>query len=98
MHFALALSPTNISTPVSTPANSIFGLALFVLAVAAVIFTVVFSLLVFSVVRFRKRRDDDGREPPQIYGSNQVEFARTVIPTLIVVTLFITTARVIAGT
>jgi cytochrome c oxidase subunit 2 len=68
-----------------------------VLAVAAVIFTVVFSLLVFSVVRFRKRRDDDGREPPQIYGSNQVELAWTVIPTLIVVSLFMATARVIAG-
>jgi len=97
VHFASALSPTNIFAPVSTPANSIFGLALFVLAVAAVIFTVVFSLLVFSVVRFRKRRDDDGREPPQIYGSNQVELAWTVIPTLIVVTLFMATARVIAG-
>ena len=97
MHFALALSPTNIFAPVSTPANSIFELSLFVLAVAAVIFTVVFSLLVFSVVRFRKRRDDDGREPPQIYGSNQVELAWTVIPTLIVVTLFMATARVIAG-
>jgi cytochrome c oxidase subunit 2 len=68
-----------------------------VLAVTAVIFTVVFSLLVFSVVRFRKRTDDDGREPPQIYGSNQVELAWTVIPTLIVVTLFMATARVIAG-
>ena len=92
-----ALSPTNIFAPVSTPANSIFGLSLFVIAVSAVIFTVVFSLLVFSVVRFRKRRDDDGREPPQIYGSNQVELAWTVIPTLIVVTLFMATARVIAG-
>ena len=97
MHFALALSPTNIFSPISTPAISIFGLSLFVLAVAAIIFTVVFSLLVFSVVRFRKRRDDDGREPPQIYGSNQVELAWTVIPMLIVVTLFMATARVIAG-
>jgi cytochrome c oxidase subunit II len=97
VHFASVLSPTNIFAPVSTPANSIFGLSLFVLAVAAVIFTVVFSLLLFSVVRFRKRRDDDGREPPQIYGSNQVELAWTVIPTLIVVTLFMATARVIAG-
>jgi len=68
-----------------------------VLAVTAVIFAVVFSLLAFSVLRFRKRRDDDGREPPQIYGSNQVELAWTVIPMLIVVTLFMATARVIAG-
>jgi len=91
------LSPTSIFSPVSTPANSIFGLSLFVLSVTAFIFAVVFSLLVYSVVRFRKRRGDDGREPPQVYGSNQVELAWTVIPVLIVVTLFMATVRVLAG-
>ena len=90
------LSPTNIFAPVSTPADSIFGLSLFVLGVTAVIFVVVFSLLVYAVVRFRKRTDDDDREPPQVYGSNQVELAWTVIPVLIVVVLFLATARVIA--
>src|SRR6476660_9040345 len=93
---SLAQSPTTIFSPVSTPASSIFGLSLFVLTVAAVIFAVVFSLLVYSIVRFRRRRDDDGREPPQVYGSNQLELAWTVIPILIVVTLFMASARVIA--
>jgi len=91
------MNPTNIFAPVSTPAESIFGLSLFVLGVTAAIFAVVFSLLVYSVVKFRKRNDDDGREPPQLYGSNQVELAWTVIPVLIVVALFVATARVIAG-
>jgi cytochrome c oxidase subunit II len=93
---APTLSPTNIFAPVSAPAKSIFGLSLFVLAVTAGIFVVVFSLLAYSVVRFRKRTNDDGREPPQVYGSNQVEIAWTVIPVLIVVALFMATARVIA--
>ena len=92
-----ALRPTSIFSPVSTPAKSIFNLSLFVVGIAAVIFVIVFTLLTYSVIRFRKRRQDDGREPPQIYGSNQVELAWTVIPTLIVVTLFMATARVIAG-
>ena len=92
-----ALSPTSIFSPASTPADSIFGLSLFVLAVTAVIFVVVFSLLAYSVVKFRKRSGDDGREPPQVYGSNQVELAWTVIPVLIVVTLFMATVRVLAG-
>src|SRR6202048_4870807 len=92
-----SLSPTNIFAPVSTPAHSIFGLSLFVLAVTAAIFAIVFSLLVYCVVRFGKRTDDDGREPPQVYGSNQVELAWTVIPVLIVVVLFLATARVIAS-
>ncbi|PYX06500.1 MAG: cytochrome c oxidase subunit II [Acidobacteria bacterium] len=90
------LSPTNIFAPASTPAESIFGLSMFVLSVTAAIFVVVFSLLAYSAVKFRKRNNDDGREPPQVYGSNQVELAWTVIPILIVVALFMATARVIA--
>src|ERR1700724_3339965 len=90
------LSPTNIFAPASTPANSIFELSIFVLAVTAAIFVVVFTLLAYSVVKFRKRKKDDGHEPPQVYGSNQVEVAWTVIPILIVVALFMATARVIA--
>jgi cytochrome c oxidase subunit 2 len=94
---AQAWSPTSIFAPASTPAKSIFDLSLFVLAITAAIFTAVFGLLVYAIVRFRKRRSDDGREPPQVYGSNQVELAWTVIPVLIVLTLFLATARVIAG-
>ena len=77
------MSPTNIFAPVSTPAQSIFGLSLFVLVVTATIFVVVFTLLGYAVVKFRRRTSDDGREPPQVYGSNQVEIAWTVIPVLI---------------
>ena len=86
---------TSIFAPLSTPADSILDLSLFVLAVTGVIFVIVFSLLVYSAVKFRRRADDDGREPPQIYGSDQLELAWTVIPVLIVVVLFLTTARVI---
>jgi cytochrome c oxidase subunit 2 len=92
-----SLSPTNIFAPASTPANSIFGLSLFVLAITAAIFVVVVTLLTYAVVKFRKKSDDDGREPAQVYGSNQVEIAWTVIPILIVVVLFLATARVIAS-
>ena len=59
-------------------------------------FLVVFCLLLYSIVRFRKKGNDDGREPPQVYGSNQVEMAWTIIPILIVVALVMATARVIA--
>jgi cytochrome c oxidase subunit 2 len=89
-------SPTSIFAPVSTPADSIFGLSLFVLAVTAAIFVLVAGLLIYCVVKFRERQSDDEREPPQVYGSNQVELAWTVIPVLIVVALFMATARVIA--
>ena len=90
-----AVAGPDMFLPASTPAQSIYTLALFVLSVAAVIFLTVFSLLVYSIVRFRRRSSDDGREPPQVYGSNQVELAWTVLPVLIVVVLFLASARVI---
>src|SRR5712672_1273272 len=89
------MSPTNIFAPASTPADSIFGLSIFVLLNVAAIFIVVFALLAYVVIRFRNKRHDDRSEPAQIYGSNQVEMAWTVIPILIVIALFLASARVI---
>jgi cytochrome c oxidase subunit II len=85
----------NIFEPESTHAHSIFHLSLFVLTITGVIFVIVFSLITYAVIKFRKRSDDDGREPAPVYGSNQVELAWTVIPVLIVLVLFLATARVI---
>ena len=82
--------------PVSTSAGSIFGLSIFVLVTVTAIFIVVFALLAYAVVRFRKRGDAGNSEPVQIYGSTRVELAWTVIPVLIVVALFLAAARVIA--
>ena len=86
---------TNIFAPASTPAKSIADLSVFVLVVTGIIFIVVFVLLVYSVVKFRGRARDAGREPAQVYGSTQIEVAWTIIPILIVVVLFLATARVI---
>src|SRR5690348_13657922 len=79
----------------STPADSIRHLSHFVLGVTGLIFLVVFSLLSYVVVKFRSRASDTGREPAQVYGSTQIELAWTIIPILIVVVLFLATARVI---
>src|SRR5260221_5685029 len=79
----------------STPADSIRHLSLFVLGVTGLIFLVVFSLLSYVVVKFRSRAADTEREPAQVYGSTQIELAWTIIPILIVVVLFLATARVI---
>jgi cytochrome c oxidase subunit II len=91
------LSPTNIFAPASTPAQSIFELSRFVLLVTAAIFIVVVVLLTYAVVKFRKTRLNERREPAQVYGSTQLELAWTVIPILIVVVLFLAAARVIAS-
>jgi cytochrome c oxidase subunit 2 len=85
----------SIFRPDSTPADEIFRLSHLVLTVTGLIFVAVFALIAYSVVKFRKRPGDNNDEPPQVYGSNQVEIAWTVIPILIVAILFLATARVI---
>lgn len=60
------VSSTNIFAPASTPAHTIFGLSMFVLAITAAIFVVVGTLLVYSVVKFRSKTPDAGREPAQV--------------------------------
>jgi len=87
-------SSTNIFSPTSTPAIEIKHLATLVFCITGAVFVVVGTLLFYVVFRYRSRTED-GTEPPQIYGSNQVELAWTVIPVLIVIVLFLATARVI---
>jgi cytochrome c oxidase subunit 2 len=88
-------SGTSVFNPASTPATAIHKYSIFVLGITGAIFAVVFTLLVVAVVRFRRRPGDDAAEPPQVYGSEQVEVAWTVIPILIVLVLALTTARTV---
>ena len=86
--------PSTLS-PASTPAHQIFDLSVFVVSITGGIFLIVGGLLAIALFRFRARKSDPAGEPAQIYGSTQVELAWTVIPVLIVVVLFLATARII---
>jgi cytochrome c oxidase subunit II len=92
-----AVQTPNIFAPTSTPAFAIRDLSWFVLGICAVIFVVVAGLLTYSIIRFRRRPGEDSGEPPQVYDSNQIKLAWTVVPILIVVVLFLATARYIFG-
>lgn len=87
---------TNIFRPLAQPAQEIKETSLLVLAICAAIFVVVAGLLVYAIVRFRHRPGDEATEPPQVYGSNQIETAWTVLPILIVFVLILVTSRTIA--
>ena len=87
---------TSIFRPLSQPAQEIKETSALVLAICAVIFVVVAGLLVYAVVRYRHRAGDELSEPPQVYGSNQIELAWTVLPILIVFVLILVTSRTIA--
>jgi cytochrome c oxidase subunit II len=94
----------SIFDPVSPPAESIRNLSLLVLAITGFIFIVVEGVLVYSIVRFRRRgtiganpgADSTGvaeAEPPQVYGSKPIEIAWTAAPALVVFVLALVSAR-----
>ena len=87
---------TSIFRPLSQPAQEIKETSLLVLAICGSIFVVVAGLLVYAIVRFRHRAGDELSEPPQVYGSNQIEIAWTILPLLIVFVLILVTSRTIA--
>src|SRR6266404_4787408 len=83
------MSPTTIFAPASTAAAAISSLSTLVIAVTTVIFFCVCTLLVYAVIAFRDRPNDDGSEP--------VVVGWTVIPVVIVVVLSLAGARVMTG-
>jgi cytochrome c oxidase subunit 2 len=80
--------------PASPPADEVASMAWLVLGICAGIFVVVELLLIVSIVKFRRRRGEVG-EPQQVFGSNPIELAWTVVPLMIVFTLGLVTIRVI---
>jgi cytochrome c oxidase subunit II len=64
------------------------GLYDIVFLFAAAIFVVVEGLIVFAVIRYR-RKPTDTELPPQIHGNNLLEIVWTLVPTLIVLFLFV---------
>jgi cytochrome c oxidase subunit 2 len=71
----------------SSQGQAIHDLYTIVFVIAAVIFFVVEGLIIWTVIRYRRRPGDD-ELPPQTHGHNLAEIVWTVVPTLIVIFLF----------
>jgi cytochrome c oxidase subunit 2 len=86
----------SIFDPASHPAESIRTLSILVFAIAGFIFLVVEGVLLYSLIRFRRRgaaAANPSPEPPQVYGSTPIEIAWTAAPLLIVTIMVLVTAR-----
>lgn len=83
----------SIFSPVSPQAESIRTLSVLVFVITGLIFLVVEGILVYVIVRSRRRAVGDTKEPPQLYGSRPLEIAWTAAPTLIVFILALVTTR-----
>jgi cytochrome c oxidase subunit 2 len=67
----------------------------FTTVICLVIFTIVFTVSVFSYMKFRARPDDDSDGPP-IHGHTGLEIAWTAIPTALVTAIAIASSVVLA--
>ena len=83
---AAACTPTSVTEQ----GRTIHGLYNFFMWVAAVVFLVVSALILWSIVRYR-RRDDE--LPKQIHGNNTLELVWTLIPTVLVAVLIAATVQ-----
>ncbi|UUO06961.1 cytochrome c oxidase subunit II [Blastopirellula sp. J2-11] len=91
----LAAQTPEMFDPASPDATEIRELFYLVLAITTLIFVLVGGALAYFIYRFRDPpgapRDDS--EPPQVYGSQPIEIAWTLAPTLIVLVLSLVVIR-----
>jgi cytochrome c oxidase subunit 2 len=92
--FALAalvlLAAGCVPQSVTEEGRAVYSLYNLFLYIAAVVFAVVSGLVIWSVIRYR-RRDDE--LPTQTHGNNRLELTWTLIPTVIVLVLFVFTMQ-----
>jgi cytochrome c oxidase subunit 2 len=91
-------SPTFLN-PASAISSHEAGLYMVIFYLALGVFIIVESLLVYALIRFRKRDGDSG-EPRQVHGNTRLEVIWTAIPVVLVLTLFVltvTTANAVAA-
>jgi cytochrome c oxidase subunit II len=92
---ALALVPDWLPKPASDEAGRIDFVFWFVTGICVFIFAIVASVLVYSVLKFRAKPDDDSDGPP-IHGHTGLEIVWTAVPAVLVTAIAIVSAIVLA--
>jgi cytochrome c oxidase subunit II len=75
---------------VTEQGRAVYNLYNLFLYIATVVFVLVSGLVIWSVVRYRRRGDE---LPTQTHGNNKLELTWTLIPTVIVLVLFVFTIQ-----
>ncbi len=76
--------------PGTEQARAIYDLYTLFTWIAAGVFATVSGLVLWSIVRYRRRGDD---LPPQVHGNTKLELLWTAIPTILVLVLFVATLQ-----
>lgn len=84
--------------PAGPYAQAPHDLILIVMGIAAFVLVFVQALIIFSVVKFRTRKDDDGSLPKQVHGNTRLEILWTVIPAVILAVIAAPTVQLVFQT
>jgi cytochrome c oxidase subunit 2 len=88
-------APQDIFRPEGSQAETINELQVPVFIVAGIVGVLVLGAVLFVVIRFRRRDDDDDSLPVQMHGHQRLEVGWTVVPFLILVPIAIATVSVV---
>lgn len=88
-------APQDTLEPAGPYAEQIDNLFMPVVWIAVVVFVLVQGLIVFAVIRWRRRGDDDDEMPIQMHGSTKLEIGWTVLPALVLGLIAVFTIPVI---
>lgn len=94
---ALAAPPSPLD-PASPSARSIANLHTLTLWIATIVFLIVCGLLIYSLVRFRRRSPDEPEPDQSFHGSTTLEVIWTLVPVGILVALLVFTYQTILDT
>lgn len=92
---AVVLTVPWLPEDASKQAGDIFDLYNVLAAVSCFVFSLVTSILLVSVLNFRKRHAED-RDGPPIHGDTRLEIAWTAIPAVIVAAIAVASALILA--
>lgn len=87
----------NALDPAGPFAQAPHDLIIPVAVIALAVFILVQGLIIYSVVKFRTRSDDDGSMPKQVHGNTRLEIVWTIIPALILAAIAVPTVQGIFG-
>jgi cytochrome c oxidase subunit 2 len=79
----------NILDPAGPVAEGEKGMAIMVFIVAAVVFVIVITALLYCVIRFRDR--PGAAEPSQLHGNSRLEIGWTIVPSALLVLILVLT-------
>ena len=92
---AVALGFHWLPKPASKQADRIFFLYWLATGISILVFSVVTSVLVYSIIHFRAAPDDHSDGPP-IHGNTRLEIVWTLIPTVLVIVIGVASAIVLS--